>query len=148
MPTYKFSCKSCLSEKSIVRPVSDTSIVSCVCGESMSRCYSRASANIVCEGDASPSQVWREERQRKKRHLEIGVKQIEKHSHKAGKAIPNVNGEEFDSWSEAQSYAKANGFNHESYTPMVVKEKNTDNASGADEAKYALAKEALRRGGL
>lgn len=149
MPIYTFICPSCSETKSVARMMSDNSNVICDCGVTMSRNYgSIRKVGVVVDGPPSPSQAWRDERMRRKRHLDIGVRQIEEHSYKSGRAVPNVGGEEFDSWGEAQKYAKEKGYDAKSFDALVEKEKLTNNSGNADDRKYKEAVEARRRGGF
>lgn len=122
MPTYEYLCEGCNRKFEEIRPISEYDApVSCPeCGGAGKKLVSRCNFNLP--GDDWPSKNGRIKRQMaaKNRRLDAKAKDLPKVS-----LVPNVGGEQTDSWAEAQKLAKSKGKVSDSYTPLVEKEKKS-----------------------
>jgi putative FmdB family regulatory protein len=118
VPTYDYACKMCGKIEEHVHRMSESPEILCsLCGCSMERKFSPSIAGFILKG-GTPASHYKEKRLRMKKREQIGQ------SHMHGPRIqPNVAGMEVDSWKDAQKLAKEAGMNHQSYQPMVDREK-------------------------
>ena len=141
MPTYQFSCK-CGSTEEIFRGVLETTPVSCPsCGLAMAKDFTPSTIGHM--RGSTPSKGYKETRVRKKRNAALGVKQMERYGTGA-KLIPNVDGEETNTWSEASKLAREKGKDVKQFEKLAEQEKHTQNSRGIDERKWKEAKEMKR----
>lgn len=141
MPTYDYKCEKCGTIVEIVHSIKESPIILCEkCPEqNMNRLISKNFGGFVIKGEA-PSKVCREKSYRVKRNAELGVKQLERYG-SGPRTVPNVQGEEVGSWSEASKLAKSKGLNSDSYKPMIEKEKIVSKTSNVNDSLWKQAKE-------
>ena len=119
MPAYDYKCNSCGEVKEYVHSMLENPDYKCDCGSGMERLFTPNTSGFIFRGGTDTIN-WKE----KRHHLKVSEKLALKQKEKVGpKLRPNIAGVEVDSWSDAQKMAKEAGLNHESYTPLVEKEK-------------------------
>lgn len=122
MPTYDYHCEKCKKTVEIIRQISDKTEEKCPkCGKPMVRLFTLNKSGFIMKG-GTPAINYREKRLRLKKREKLAKKERNKYGD-GPKIQPNVAGMETDSWADAQKVAKEAGMNHESYTPLVEKEK-------------------------
>jgi len=128
MPMYEFYCESCdLLEEFFHKMDDDKKEHDCPkCSEKMVRKFCTNFAVKDGPSGIAPTKALREKNYRAQRSEEMKKKQ--KDNHWTPTLQPNVQNkdgkvERFDSWKEAQSFAKSEGKNTKSYDPLISKEK-------------------------
>ena len=122
MPTYDYRCLTCDKNMDVFHQMSDTAAVNCPdCGKPMEKQIGAGSGFMIKGG--TPAIHWREKRLRTKMNEEAGER-MKKRYPEGSKAVPNIAGVHQESWSDCQKLAKESGMNHESYQPLVDKEKS------------------------
>ncbi len=144
MPTYRYRCSSeCGEEKVVIHGIKEEPEILCpACGSTMCRAITASSAGVVMKG-MTPSKAWKEARYRKKRHAELGVRQIERYGH-GPSLIPNIGGEETGTWLEAAKLAEEKGLDSKKFEELAHKEKTGVRSMGVDDSKWKAAKEDKR----
>lgn len=118
MPINDFFCNSCNTKKEVLTRNNED--VNCSCGSVMEKELNR-NININYKGWSGwTNKNQKEDLYRNRRSEYLGRKQKERD---VQKAIPNVNGEVFDSWKEAKNYAKEKGYRTEGYDYKINEEK-------------------------
>jgi hypothetical protein len=84
-------------------------------------CFNPKSVGISFAGDAWADKNFKEKEYRKQRTKYMSARQAQ--SHKAVSLIPNYNGEEAETWEEAQEAARADGKVTETYEPLIKRER-------------------------
>lgn len=121
MPTYDYKCTKCGRRNEVIHEISKTPKVECgECGGLMEKQFTPNRAGFIIKG-GTPATMWKETRNRMKQREAVGERQ--KQRWKSPRVAPNIAGVEQESWSDCQKLAKECGFDHESYKPMVEKEK-------------------------
>jgi putative FmdB family regulatory protein len=121
MPTYDYGC-GCGKEVEIVHSITETPEIKCPeCGKVMERKIS-AGIGFTFKG-GTETMAWKEKRIRHKKQEVLVAKQRERWGGTGPKITPNIAGVEQESWSDCKKLAKECGLDHDSYTPMVEKEK-------------------------
>lgn len=143
MPLYQYSC-TCGEKKDVLRSFTDTSEQVCLCGLGMTKDFAPSMLGHV--RGSTPAKAYKEKRVRAKRNAELGVKQIERYGC-GSSLVPNVDGEETGSWSDAAKLAKEGGKDTSQYVALAAVEKNKQNSRNIDEVKWKAAKEHLRQVG-
>lgn len=128
MPIYEFRCPECKVESERVLPIRDFGEPQmCECGATLEHLIS-ANVGMVLKGDGWPGKAMRVKGQMGRKNQRISQRSQERAADGAPdgthmKLVPNVGGEEVESWSEAQSMAASKGKDASSYEPLVQKEK-------------------------
>lgn len=126
MPTYEYRCPECGTVQDHVHSIKQEPEFHCpACDTRMQKLISHNVAGFTIKG-GTPTTHWREKRNRMKRQETLAQKQKDRYGDGV-KVQPNIAGVRTDSWSDAQKMAKEAGLDHESYTPMVEKEKKDKN---------------------
>jgi putative FmdB family regulatory protein len=122
MPIYLFECQQCHKEFEIQVRMSEVGFrPPCPdCGGEVRKRV--VPTQFVLKGDDWPSKAFRSKTQMARRRSKVGQKEKD-HVGTGPKLVPNVGGEETDSWSEARKLAASKGKAAETYTPLVEKEK-------------------------
>ena len=143
MPFYNYKCPSCSTTKEVLCGIKDDPEIKCVaCSVTMDKVFTADSVMGHVRG-STPGKAYKESKIRRKRHAEMGVKQIERHGGKT-RLVPNVNGEETGTWREAALLAKDAGKDTTGFKAQAVTEKDTQNSSGINEKNWKKAKEIAR----
>jgi len=86
----------------------------------MERQFTINRVGFIIKG-GTPAMDWKETRNRMKKRESVSERQ--KQRWKGPRVAPNIAGVEQESWADCQKLAKECGLDHESYKPMVEKEK-------------------------
>jgi putative FmdB family regulatory protein len=125
MPVYEYRCTSCeiLSERVLSIKDCNNSQACGSCGSPLERLIS-ANLGMVLKGDGWPGKAMKVNGQMARKNRRLDAKSEERRRDAPGvKLVPNVNGEQVNSWSEAKSLAGSLGKDTSSYDPLVQKEK-------------------------
>jgi putative FmdB family regulatory protein len=124
MPVYEYQCPSCEAEVERTLPIKEfNQPQSCECGATL-EIQIPSGLGMVLKGDGWPGKALKIKGQMTQKNRRIGHKQAEKTKEAPDvKLIPNVGGEQVESWSEAQSLAASQGKDTTSYEPLIQKEK-------------------------
>ena len=124
MPVYDFHCSTCNADVELFIPIKDFhKDQKCDCGAPLERLIS-ANIGMVLKGDGWPGKAMRVKGQMSQKNHRLSQKSREKAQDAPPlKLVPNVGGEEVESWSEAQSLAASKGKNTSTYEPAIQKEK-------------------------
>ena len=125
MPVYEYRCTSCPTLTERVLAIKDfNNPQTCEsCGASLERLIS-ADLGMVLKGDGWPGKAMKVNGQMARKNRRLDAKSEERRRDAPGvKLVPNVNGEQVGSWSEAKSLAGSQGKDTTSYEPLVQKEK-------------------------
>lgn len=128
MPTYEHECNQCGNVFDLTLKISELQKTQ-QCPECASEDTKRniTSANFILVGDDWPGKSIRVNGQMHVRRDKVGIKEEEqKKDAPLATLIPNVDGEETDTWAEAQSLAKDKGKDTSTYEPVVRKEQSGD----------------------
>jgi putative FmdB family regulatory protein len=124
MAIYEYQClnEECGEEFELLLPMSecDTPQVCPVCGADTEKLVSQS--DFILKGDGWFGKAHRVEGQMLKRREKVKQK-MRDHVDPGYTSVPNVNGEETGTWSEAKKLAKDKGLNASSYDSMIQKEK-------------------------
>lgn len=145
MPFYDFKCSTGEDHgtKEVFCGIKDTPEVACeVCGSAMTKSFTPAAVMGHVRG-STLGKAYKEQKVRRKRNAELGIKQLEKHGG-ASKLVPNVAGEETSTWKEASMLARDSGKDDTVYKKMAEAEAHAQNSRGIDERKWKKAKEIAR----
>lgn len=144
MPSYDYRCRECGSVQEEIHSIKiDPDVVCNSCGKKgMERLISRNITGFIT-GDTE-AKLWKEKRHRNQKNKELAVKQIDRYG-SGPTLVPNVEGQEVGSWSEAKKLAKDKGKNASTYDSYVQKEKTTSKISGVNDATYKAAKDNLNK---
>lgn len=125
MPRYDYKCPDCENVEEHLHSMKETPEIHCSkCEAVMSRLISRNIAGFSIKGGTAAIH-WKEKRNRLKNREDLGRKQRERYG-SGPQVAPNIAGVRQDSWSDCQKLAKEAGMNHESYAPLVEKEKKKE----------------------
>lgn len=142
MPTFSFSCGGCSAVQDVFRSVSDTSEVTCPsCGAAMQRLFTPSVSSHV--RGMTLSKAHKESKVRMVGNAERAVKQLERWG-TGPSLVPNVDGSEVGSWSDAAKLAREQGKDSSTYSKLAEGEKFSANSRGVDERKWRAAKDALK----
>jgi len=122
MPTYEFMCQACQEpfEKLLRMSEYEQPQVCPACGSSDT--YRKISlSSFVLKGDGWTSKDLRAKGQMTRRNNRMGQK-MKDHVAPKEKLVPNVGGEQVDTWSEAKKLAASKGKDASSYDALVHKE--------------------------
>ena len=123
MPTYDYKCVECGIVSEVIHKMSESPDVSCgKCGGKMEKQFSPNRVGFAIKG-GSDAIHWKEKRNRMKKREQVAERQHKVWKGRGPKVTPNIAGVEQESWSDCQKMAKECGLDHESYTPMVEREK-------------------------
>jgi len=122
---YDFECQSCEHRFEVASSIADRDKPrACPACESMDTKHVVSLPRHNLPGDDWPSKNNRIKGQMAAKNERLNRKQDEqKHDAPVAKLVPNVEGEQTDSWSDAQKLAKDKGKDSKSFEPMVRKEK-------------------------
>jgi len=130
MPTYTYECKSCDNLFDVMRSLSNKSHQSCVSCGSLETKRKLSSPSFILKGDGWTGKNIKIKGQMREKNRRIAPKENEfardSKEMKSMRIQPNVNGEQVDSWSEAQRLAQSQGKDASSYDSLVKKEKRGD----------------------
>ena len=125
MPIYMYQCadESCAHDFEKTLPVAeyDAPQVCPVCGKEARKCV--APSGFVLVGDDWPGKAMRVKKQMTDLNRKAGERGKARGLRSGYSLAPNVDGEQTDSWSDAQKLAKSKGKKAESFEPLVQKEK-------------------------
>jgi len=128
MPTYEFVCRTCeeaFEESMSISEYSAQKEFPCPeCG-SVDTYRGVSETSFILVGDGWPGKDIKCKDQMTARNNRAGRK-MKEHVAPAQKMVPNVNGEQTSSWSDAKKLAKSQGKDTTSYDPMVQKEQRGD----------------------
>lgn len=123
MPIYEFQCEECELEFERVLSFADYAAPQS-CPECQGACKKLVSScDFVLKGDDWPGKAIRVKDQMKKKNARLDRKMKDHHAPPLGKLVPNVNGEQVDTWSDAKKLAASKGKDTDSFAPLVEKEK-------------------------
>jgi putative FmdB family regulatory protein len=125
MPTYDYGCTFCNTVQEEIHSINEDPIFVCkICGKQLERKISVP--NFILKGWSGwSSKIHRESSIRLKRNAEKASRTRERQeAHPQIRLMPNVAGEQVDTWSEAQRLAKSKGLNADSYDKLIKKEKD------------------------
>lgn len=121
MPIYMYECPKCGTGFEMKLALSEfTTVQVCPeCGSAADQVV--APTSFVLKGDGWPGKALRVKEQMKKRRQKVGQKQ--KNHVAAGQTLqPNVDGEQTDTWADAQKMAASKGKDTSSYDTFVHQE--------------------------
>ena len=120
MLTYTFECLSCGNqfEREMSIKECDTP-QTCECGGASKKIVVLNETGFILSGDGWASKDMRTKAQMTERGRKAGRRSK---GIPTPKLVPNVEGEQVDSWSEAKKLAASKGKNATSYDPLVQKE--------------------------
>ena len=120
MPIYEYFCEACGKEFEEMLSIAqcDDPVTCPDCGGAGKKMVAKCNFNL--SGDGWPSKHARVKSQMaaKNRRLDAKMRDMPK-----TELVPNVNGEQTDSWADAQKLAKDKGKAASTYAPYVQKEK-------------------------
>jgi len=124
MPTYEYKCPTCEASIERTMPLKEFSQPqTCACGATLERLIP-SGLGMVLKGDGWPGKAMKVNGQMAAKNRRLGAKSAEKAKDAPGlKLVPNVGGEQVESWSEARSMAASLGKDTSTYEPLVQKEK-------------------------
>ena len=124
MPTYEFKCPACGASVERTMPIKDfEQPQTCACGAPLER-QIPSNLGMVLKGDGWPGKAMKVNGQMAAKNRRIGARSAEKARDAPGlKLVPNVGGEQVESWSEAKNLAASKGKDTSTYEPLVQKEK-------------------------
>ena len=144
MPTYRYICKECRAEKEEWHGMSDAPEISCdSCGIPMVKSIGSNNVGTLVRG-TTPAKAWKEKRRRAKESAKREVRKLERWGG-TSKVLPNYDGQEVSSWTEAKKMAKDAGGDASRYDSYIRKEKDTKNSAGVEESKWKNAKDAAKK---
>ena len=130
MPIYTYQCMSCENVFDKMRSFSDKSAVSCVECDSLNTQRQLTSPTFILKGDGWTGKNIKIKGQMRQKNRAIAPKEQafakDSKEMKSMRIQPNVDGEQVDSWSEAQKLAQSKGKDTSSYDSLVRKEKRGD----------------------
>ena len=131
MPVYEWKCANCElifeTIRSISRRNDPVECPDCGC-EEVERVMSEF--GFVLNGDDFPSKNYRVGKQMLRRRAKAGRRSNEMKREEPGmKLIPNVNGEQVDSWHEAKKLAASKGKKTDGYDKMIHRERKQESIS-------------------
>ena len=105
-------------------PMSDSGVPQTCekCGAAARKVVVENTGGFVLKGDGWASKDSRAKQQMTERNKAAG-RRMARHSKPAEKLVPNVNGEQTETWREAQAKAAEEGKDASSYEPLVQQEK-------------------------
>jgi putative FmdB family regulatory protein len=120
MPIYEYDCESCQTnfERTLRMSECDTPQNCPGCGKAARKMIS--STSFVLKGDSWPGKAIRVKGQMASKNRRLDTKMKERPSPVT--LAPNVNGEQVDSWADAQKLAADKGKDTSTYEPLVTKE--------------------------
>lgn len=119
MPFIKFKCECGVEEEKFTR---ETSLTCPSCNSNMIRTVSRTSFRLKGHSWLGKNQKTKDQMLEKRER--VGIKQAERLREQPMMTLaPNVNGEQVDTWVEAQKLAKDKGIPGDTYTPYIEKER-------------------------
>jgi len=123
MPFYAYKCNACENEWEKLLSVSECGVRQCcpACSSDETRKVV-TKCQVIFKGDGWVDKNGRIKTQMARKNRVLGEKQKK---YKGAKLVPNVGGEQVDSWSDAQKLAKSKGKKAETYTKQVRKEQAT-----------------------
>jgi len=123
MPIYNFRCPKCETQVERMLPIKDfNKPQGCECGATLEILISEG-IGMVLKGDGWPGKAMRVKGQMSAKNRRIGSKSAEKLKEAPEmKLVPNVSGEQVDSWSEAKQLAASKGKDSSTYEPLIQKE--------------------------
>lgn len=117
MPVYDFVCECGNSfEMNVALKDFDNPVACTACGKEASRAVTTVGVNYVGDG-------WLSKNLKVKKQMAEKGKRVEKKQAELPKMslAPNVEGEQVDTWKEAQKLAKSKGKDTTSYEPLISK---------------------------
>lgn len=125
MPTYEYQCGACEHQFSMFLPMSRSGdrppCPECGAEQTIKRVSQNLS--VIFAGDDWSTKNNRIRGQMAKKNQRLDEKQKErKMDAPVAQLVPNVNGERFDSWSDAQKFAGSKGLNTTSYNSVLKKD--------------------------
>ena len=124
MPIYEYECKKedCghQFEELLSFSQSDDPQVCPVCGNPARKLISQCDFILAGDGWCGKAMRIKTQMKEKNKRLDAKMKDLPK-----TRLVPNVGGEQVDTWSEAKKLAASQGKIHESYEPLVEREKIT-----------------------
>jgi len=128
MAIYVFECGACEERFEVTLRIADRNLP-----QSCPDCASENTKRIIVDvgfilkGDDWPGKNIRIDGQMRTKNKKLKVKEDEqKKDAPLAKLVPNVEGEEAESWSDAKNMAASKGKDTSSYEPLVQKEKSGD----------------------
>lgn len=144
MPRYTYGCTKCGLEKSVRHKMSETPQLSC------ESCKHTLTKKVVLSAGGytksmTPAKAFKEEKYRRKKNADLEVRQLERYG-SGGTLVPNLGGEEFESWKEAKKFAESNGSKDTSSMDKYIREESeTNNSRRLNEVKLKELKEKRRQ---
>lgn len=121
---YDFKCDSCKSVETFDMDLTtfeeSKAGIPCSCGKTRVFKFDVKSVDFVFTGDSWSDKNYKEKAYRKDRSSYMASRQAQ-NSH-AAKLMPNYNGEETNTWTEARDAARDAGKSTASYEPLIHKE--------------------------
>jgi putative FmdB family regulatory protein len=142
MPAYEYKCEDGHMQ-SMVHKVSESPLVNCQeCGKPMRR-YASGGSGAYVKG-TTVGKYYKEDRLRRRKNAEMAVKQFERYGGQ-NKLVPNVNGEEVETWKDAEKIAKGEGVvNTRKFSKFINEEKASQNSAHVNEVRLKKLKEVAR----
>jgi putative FmdB family regulatory protein len=131
MPWYEYACASCGEDFDAIRSVADReSPIACTHCDSMETDLKISLSSFILKGHGWAGKDMRIKKQmEKRRQRQRGRQEEKKREEGIGmKMIPNVDGEQTESWADAQKLAKSKGKDTSSYDRVVSKERKEANS--------------------
>ena len=128
MPNYEYECTKCHAVFDLTLKLSQLDDEQkCPECSSMQTKRNIVTANFILVGDDWPGKSIRVNNYMYARRAKVGIKEAEqKKDAPLATLVPNVAGEETDSWADAQELASDKGKDPSTYTTMVQKEQSGD----------------------
>lgn len=125
MPTYEYQCGVCEHQFDMFLPMSRSSerppCPECKADQTIKRVSQ--SLNVIFAGDDWATKNNRIRGQMARKNQKLDAKQNErKRDAPVTQLVPNVGGERFDTWSEAQKFAGSKGLDTKTYESVVKKD--------------------------
>jgi len=122
MPVYTYKCSQCLEVFDRVLSFSKCGEPQvCECGNEANR--QLTTVGVILKGDGWPGKNLRVRGQMGQKNRKLVAKSSERIREAPGTTlVPNVDGEEMDTWGEAKKKAASDGKNTSTYDPLVHQE--------------------------
>jgi predicted nucleic acid-binding Zn ribbon protein len=125
MPDYTFKCPDCQAQDTRHMAIQDRDAPQkCFCGALMVKTVPEG-VGAVLRGDSWPGKSMALRKQMADRRSKVGRREAEwaREAHPGGRLIPNVGGEQVDTWEEAGKLATSLGKDSSEYQRRARKEK-------------------------
>lgn len=139
MPIYTYKC-SCGETKSVIHRVAERPAIACPSCQGLMALFVTGGSGSFVRGMTS-GKYFKEDRQRRKKNAELGVRQMERYGG-SNKLVPNIDGQEVESWKAAASLAKDKGLGDTSkFQKYLDEESNSQNSAKVNEKKLKVLKD-------